>query len=117
MQWAAPGTLLNAQSHNPEDFGSILDTAAQRTGDVPDVLPCKDQATPLHRVKNTRCSSLHQTVARLEDFLKILLLPWKALSPFSWDPVWKSISVLKSITVGLAILLNPSTSEEGGSMK
>lgn len=32
MQWAAPGTQPNAQSHNPEDFGSILDTAAQGYG-------------------------------------------------------------------------------------
>lgn len=81
MQWAAPGTQSN--TNNPEDFGSILDTAAQRIWDVPDVLPWKDQPILLHRVQNSR---------RLEDFLKILL-PWKALSPFSWDPVWKSISV------------------------
>lgn len=63
-----------------------------RIWDVPNVLPCKDQAVLLHRAKNTRCSSLHQTAARLEDFLKILL-PRKDLSPFSWDPVCKSISV------------------------
>lgn len=95
MQWAAPGTQLNAQSHNTEDFGSVLDTAGQRTWDVPDVLPCSDETILLHRVKNTRCSSLHQPAARLEDFLKILL-PWKAFSIFLGSCLEKHLSAPKT---------------------
>lgn len=94
MQWAAPGTQLNAQSHNPEDFGSILDTAGQRTWDVPDVLPCSDETILLHRVKNTRCSSLHQPAKdppALESSFSIFLgscLGKHLGAPKTWPSFW-----------------------------
>lgn len=95
MQWAASGTQPNAQFHSPGDFRSNLDTAAQRIWDVPDALPCKDQAILLHRVKNTRCSSLHQTAARLKDFLKDTP-PLESSSPiFLGSCLEKHLSALK----------------------
>lgn len=62
MQWAAPGTQLNAQSHQkvleasltlkPKGYGMCLQRSSTSQG------------------QKYRYSSLHQTAARLEDFLK-----------------------------------------------